>query len=179
MTPNQVILVDENDNPIGVMEKMEAHQKALLHRAISVFVFNSKGEWLLHQRALQKYHSKGLWTNCSCSHPFPNELSIDAANRRLKEEMGLQTELMEVFSFTYKQELENHLTEHEYDHVFVGITDELPTPNSDEVASYKYVDYHTMQLDIHANPANYTAWFKLIYDKVNFEKIQNVIATKM
>ena len=118
-----VILVDENDNETGMMEKMEAHQKALLHRAISVFICNTKGEWLLQRRASNKYHSSCLWTNACCSHPHPGETYSKAASRRLKEEMGIETLLTEIFSFTYKANMENGLTEHELDHVFVGITD--------------------------------------------------------
>jgi len=166
MTETEVILVDENDLEIGKMEKMEAHQKALLHRAISVFIVNSKGEWLLQQRTYDKYHSKGLWTNCCCSHPFPGETSIDAANRRLMEEMGLETRLKEIFSFSYIQELENNLTEHEFDHVFVGITDEKPQPHPDEVMDYGYFSFENLKKDIDAHPDNYTAWFKLIYQQV-------------
>src|SRR5690606_3613335 len=128
-----VILVDENDNETGTMQKMEAHQKALLHRAISVFICNSNGEWLLQKRALQKYHSNGLWTNTSCSHPFPGESNLDAANRRLFEEMGIKAGLTEIFTFIYKEQLDNELTEHELDHVFFGISDVEPEINPDEV----------------------------------------------
>ena len=166
MIENEVILVDVNDNPIGTMEKMEAHEKAVLHRAISVFIVNSQGEWLLQQRTLDKYHSKGLWTNTSCSHPYPGESSLDAANRRLTEEMGLKAELTELFSFTYKQELENNLTEHEYDHVFYGISDELPQPNPNEVMDYEYISFTEMKKNVEQHPENYTAWFKLIYERV-------------
>lgn len=162
----KVILVDANDHPIGEMEKMEAHVKGLLHRAISVFIFNSKGEWLLHRRAMEKYHSKGLWTNTSCSHPFPDEPTADAALRRLKFEMNLDTELKELFHFTYKAELENGLTEHEIDHVFVGYSDALPVPNPDEVMDYTYISVENLNSDIALHPANYTEWFKLIYKRV-------------
>jgi len=166
MKENEVILVDENDCPIGTMEKMEAHVKALLHRAISVFIINSNGEWLLQQRTLDKYHSKGLWTNTCCSHPFPEETSRDAANRRLMEEMGLETTLKELFSFKYIQELENNLTEHEYDHVFVGVSDFLPKPHPDEVMDFKYVSYDYLKQDLELHPEEYTAWFKLIFERV-------------
>ena len=169
-----VILVDKNDNQIGVMEKMEAHRKALLHRAISVFICNSKGKWLLQRRSLNKYHSNGLWTNSCCSHPYPNESAIEAANRRLMEEMGLECELEELFSFTYIEALDNKLTEHEFDHVFFGITDELPSHNSDEVLEWKYIDYHKMVEDIHQNPDDYTVWFKKIFKRVNL----HILSTK-
>jgi len=166
MIENEVILVDTNDKPIGTMEKMEAHEKALLHRAISVFIFNDEGKWLLQQRTYDKYHSKGLWTNTSCSHPFPGEDSLSAANRRLNEEMGMSADLKEVFSFTYKQELENGLTEHEFDHVFIGFSNELPKPNPDEVMSYKYISTIDLIKDVELNPENYTVWFKLIFERV-------------
>ena len=170
MTHNKqdyVILVDANDNEIGSMQKMEAHQKALLHRAISVFICNSNGEWLLHKRALQKYHSNGLWTNTSCSHPAPGESSLEAANRRLWEEMGLKADLVEVFSFTYKEQLDNELTEHEIDHVFFGITDDKPVINPDEVNDWKYVSFNELQADANKNPEKYTVWFLKIFERVN------------
>lgn len=166
MIDNDVILVDEFDQPIGTMEKMEAHVKAALHRAISVFIFNSKGEWLLQRRAIEKYHSRGLWTNTSCTHPAPGETSLEAAHRRLHEEMGLKAELREVFSFKYIQELENNLTEHEYDHVFVGYSDELPVPNPDEVMDYKYISYQDLSQEVAVSPEKFTAWFKMIYERV-------------
>lgn len=166
MIENEVILVDANDQPIGKMEKMEAHEKALLHRAISVFIFNNDGKWLLQQRTYDKYHSKGLWTNTSCSHPFPAEDSLSAANRRLNEEMGMRAELKEIFSFTYKQELENGLTEHEFDHVFIGFSNELPKPNPDEVMDYNYISTIDLIKDVAQNPENYTVWFKLIFERV-------------
>ncbi len=162
-----VILVDENDNEIGAMQKMEAHQKALLHRAISVFVCNSNGDWLLQRRALHKYHSNGLWTNTSCSHPFPGESSLDAANRRLFEEMGLTADLVEIFSFTYKEPLDNKLTEYELDHVFFGITDDKPIINADEVYDWKYIPFNELQADVIMNPENYTVWFLKIFNRVN------------
>lgn len=166
MIDNDVILVDEFDRQIGTMEKMEAHVKAVLHRAISVFIFNSKGEWLLQRRALEKYHSPGLWTNTSCTHPAPGETSPEAAHRRLHEEMGMRAELREVFSFKYIQELENNLTEHEYDHVFVGISDVLPVPNAGEVVDYKYISFEDLHREVSENPEKFTAWFKLIYERV-------------
>ena len=120
-----VILVDEKDNQIGVMEKMEAHRKANLHRALSVFIINSAGEWLLQKRAMDKYHSRGLWSNTCCSHPFPGENIVAAAKRRLMEEMGLHCELKELFSFIYKEKLDNEITEYEYDYVFAGIATKI------------------------------------------------------
>lgn len=158
-----IILVNENDEQIGIMPKLEAHEKALLHRAFSVFIFNSKGEVLMQQRAEHKYHSGGLWTNTCCSHPFPGENTLEAANRRLLEEMGLKSTLNFVFKFQYKAVFDNELTEHEIDHVFVGKTDEIPTINPDEVASYKYMTIHEIQQDIARFPENYTVWFRIIF----------------
>jgi isopentenyl-diphosphate delta-isomerase len=166
MTEVFVILVDEQDNQIGLMQKTEAHQKALLHRAISVFICNSRGEWLLHRRALDKYHSSGLWTNTCCSHPLPGETSIDAANRRLKEEMGMECHLDELFSFTYKEALDNDLTEHEFDHVFSGISDIIPIINPDEVHEFKYMKFNDLRNDVGLNPHNYTVWFRKIFERV-------------
>ena len=164
-----VVLVDEQDNEIGKMEKQQAHIEGKLHRAISVFIFNTKGEYLLQQRALNKYHSPGLWTNTCCSHPRHGETAISAAQRRLMEEMGLQCQLKEIFSFVYKVTFENHLTEHEYDHVFIGITDSLPIPNIAEVAAYKYITKDQLLQDININAGNYTAWFKICLPQVVLE----------
>jgi len=166
MSNTFVILVDSDDNQIGVSEKMEAHRKALLHRAVSVFICNTKGEWLLQRRALSKYHSNGLWTNTCCSHPHPNETSIDAANRRLKEEMGMECKLKELFNFTYKEILDNELTEYEFDHVFLGITDDTPKINIEEVMEWKYISFIDLKNDIEQNPNNYTVWFKKIFERV-------------
>ncbi len=157
----KVVLVDEFDNAIGLMEKQEVHIKGLLHRAISVFVFNSDGELLIHQRAEGKYHSALLWTNTCCSHPRDGEPVDKAASRRLYEEMGISCELEKVFSFVYKAELTNGLTEHELDHVFVGITDDLPKPDLTEVTAWKYVSQEELTKDVVANPDIYTEWFKL------------------
>ncbi len=177
MSDTFVILVGSYDNQIGVSEKMEAHRKALLHRAVSVFIINSKGEWLMQRRALSKYHSNGLWTNTCCSHPNPNESSIDAAHRRLLEEMGMSCELNELFSFTYKEVLDNELTEYEFDHVFIGITDEKPTINLDEVMEYKYIIFSDLQKDIELNPNNYTVWFKMIFERVNELNLKKIVNT--
>ncbi len=163
----EVILVDEKDNEVGLMEKMEAHKKALLHRAVSVFIINANDEWLLQRRVLSKYHSGGLWTNTCCTHPFPNETNMDAANRRLRQEMGMQTYLSELFSFTYKEPLDNELTEYEVDHVFIGISNFEPRMNPEEVLDFKYINYKKLDLDIKKNPENYTVWFKKIHQHVN------------
>jgi isopentenyl-diphosphate Delta-isomerase len=161
-----VILVDENDVQTGIIGKMEAHKLGLLHRAISVFVINSSGEWLIQRRALDKYHSKGLWTNTCCSHPYPGESIMDAANRRLMEEMGLQCELNELFTFIYKEKVDSDLFEHELDHVFIGITDENPVINTKEVYDWKLINFHELHEDVKNNPENYTYWFKKIYQKI-------------
>ncbi len=163
----QVILVVELDNELGVMEKILAHQKALLHRAFSIFVFNERGQLLLQQRALSKYHSPGLWTNTCCSHPRPNEETYDAANRRLKEEMGFECELAYQFNFIYKAELDQGLTEHEFDHVFFGMYNGTINPNAEEVLDYKFVDVQDVLFDMDTNPDKYTIWFKIIFNKLS------------
>lgn len=165
MTEELVILVDRNDNQIGVMPKMEAHEKGLLHRAFSVFVFNDNNELLLQQRALDKYHSPGLWTNTCCSHQREGENNIAAGKRRLQEEMGFQTDLKEVTSFIYKAPFDNGLTEHEFDHILIGNYNDSPTPNPDEVADWKWVPLEDVALDIKQHPEKYTAWFQIIFDK--------------
>lgn len=163
----QVVLVDEKDNEVGVMEKILAHEKALLHRAFSVFIFNDKGELLLQQRAASKYHSPSLWTNTCCSHPRPSETNLSAAERRLKEEMGFVCDLTYQFNFIYKAELDKGLTEHELDHVFFGTYNGPVTPNPEEVSNFKFVSMNEVLNDIRINPENYTVWFKIIFDKVN------------
>jgi isopentenyl-diphosphate delta-isomerase len=163
----KVILVDENDVETGLMGKTEAHEKGLLHRAVSVFIVNSDGEWLLQRRALNKYHSAGLWTNTCCSHPLPGESTVDAAKRRLFEEMGLTCDLVPLFNFTYREILENGLIEHELDYVFLGIADDIPVINDLEVAEFKYFNYREMEIDIKTNPENYTIWFRKIFKQVN------------
>ena len=168
----QVILVDREDVAIGVMGKMFAHETGELHRAFSVFVFNQQGELLLQQRALDKYHSAGKWTNTCCSHPRPGELTLDAANRRLLEEMGMVCNLNYEFNFLYESSFSNDLTEHEIDHVYFGISDDLPIINPEEVASYKYVNLEDLNKDIIDNPDNYTAWLKVCFNKVlDFKKV--------
>lgn len=165
MNEEKVILVNENDEPIGTMGKMEAHEKALLHRAFSVFVFNKKGETLLQQRAAHKYHSPLLWTNTCCSHQRVGESNTEAGRRRLMEEMGFTTALEDVLSFIYKAPFDNGLTEHEFDHVMVGYFDGEPNPNPEEVASHKWMTLEAVKEDMSANPQYYTAWFRIIFDK--------------
>jgi len=161
----QVILVNERDEKIGLMPKLEAHQKGILHRAFSIFVFNDKNELMLQQRALNKYHSPGLWTNTCCSHQRDGETSLDAGKRRLEEEMGFTTPLRATNSFIYKAPFDNGLTEHELDHVLVGNYNGNPKINQTEVASWKWMTLEQVQKDIEINPDNYTVWFKIIFDK--------------
>lgn len=162
-----VIIVDTNDKILGEMEKMEAHRHAHLHRAVSVFIFNSKGQLLLQKRSSHKYHSSGLWSNTVCTHPCPDERNEDAAIRRLKEEMGIaHTKLTKLFDFIYKEKLDNGLTEYEYDHVFTGISDIIPNPLPTEASDYKYVDPETLLGHIRSNPDEYTVWLRKIIDRV-------------
>lgn len=171
MTEENVILVNENDEQIGLMPKMEAHEKALLHRAFSVFIFNEKDELMLQQRAHSKYHSPGLWTNTCCSHQREGETNIQAGKRRLQEEMGFTTELKDTVSFIYKAPFDNGLTEHEYDHILVGKYDDEPVLNPDEAAGYKWLSLEDVKKDMEINPQLYTAWFKIIFDKY-YQSIQ-------
>ena len=164
MSEEKVILVDKNDNQVGLMPKLEAHKKGVLHRAFSIFIFNSKYELLLQKRASAKYHSGGLWTNTCCSHPREGEDIFDAANRRLNEEMGIKTSLRKVYDFIYKAELDNQLTEHEFDHVFYGVYDNDPILNKDEADDFKWVDMETLNNDIVKNEDNYTVWFKIAFE---------------
>ncbi|WP_406683384.1 isopentenyl-diphosphate Delta-isomerase [Seonamhaeicola sp. MEBiC1930] len=165
MIEEKVILVNENDEQIGLMPKMEAHEKAVLHRAFSVFIFNDKNELMLQQRALDKYHSPGLWTNTCCSHQRDGETNIEAGKRRLQEEMGFVTELEETISFIYKAPFDNGLTEHELDHVLIGKYNNEPSINLNEVASWKWMALEDVKNDIILNPDLYTEWFKVIFDK--------------
>ena len=158
-----VILVDVLDNQLGLMPKMEAHEKAVLHRAFSVFIFNDKDELMLQQRAAHKYHSPLLWTNTCCSHQRDGESNIEAGKRRLIEEMGFKTNLKEIFSFVYKAPFDNGLTEHELDHVMIGNFNGTPKINTDEVASYKWMTLEEVKKDIELQPKLYTAWFKIIF----------------
>ena len=173
MNEEHVILVNKDDEQIGVMPKMEAHEKALLHRAFSVFVFNSKNELMLQQRALHKYHSPGLWTNTCCSHQREGESNLQAGRRRLQEEMGFVTDLEETISFIYKAPFDNALTEHELDHIMIGYYNEAPEINKDEVADWKWMSLEDVKMNINLHPEIYTAWFKIIFEKF-YESI-NVI----
>lgn len=163
MAEEHVILVNEKDQEIGLMPKLEAHQKAVLHRAFSVFIFNSENELMLQQRASNKYHSPNLWTNTCCSHQRSGESNIQAGTRRLYEEMGFTTSLKEVTSFIYKAPFDNGLTEHELDHIMVGYYNEDPVINSDEVEDWKWMKIEDVKKDISLNPDLYTAWFKIIF----------------
>ena len=165
MEEEKVILVNQNDEQIGTMPKMEAHEKALLHRAFSVFVMNDKGETMVQQRAGHKYHSPLLWTNTCCSHQREGESNIQAGKRRLQEEMGFVTELKELFSFVYKAPFDNGLTEHEFDHVMMGHYNGEPNINPEEVASWKWMKPLDIKDDMLKSPEKYTAWFKIIFDK--------------
>ena len=166
MHQEQVILVDEQDHELGLMEKMEAHQKGLLHRAFSVFLFDHNGNMLLQQRAKDKYHSPSLWTNTCCSHPRPGESVHEAANRRLMEEMGIKAKINKAFHFIYKASLDQGLTEHELDYVFVGNYEGDINPNSLEVSNYLYISKDELQKKLDSNADNFTVWFKIAYPKV-------------
>ena len=165
MIEESVILVNENDEQIGLMPKQEAHEKAALHRAFSVFIFNDENEIMLQQRALNKYHSPGLWTNTCCSHQRNGESNLEAGKRRLQEEMGFTTKLAESISFIYKTPFDNGLTEHEYDHVLVGNYNDKPIINKDEVADWKWMSVEDVKSDIITHPEKYTEWFKIIFEK--------------
>lgn len=167
----KVILVDERDNPIGDMEKMEAHRKGLLHRAFSILVFNSKGEVLLQKRSQGKYHSGGLWTNTCCSHPQPGENLEAAVRKRLKHEMGIDVKPEFVYKFIYRASLTDNLTEHEYDHVFIGTFDGEPDVNDHEVEDWKFINVKILRNDMLRNPDAYTCWFRLIINHPEFDTI--------
>lgn len=169
-----VILVNEKDEPIGTMEKIEVHQKGLLHRAFSVFIFNEKGEMLLQKRAACKYHSPGLWTNTCCSHPQPGSEIISAASQRLQEEMGFTTSLEKAFHFIYKATFDNGLTEYEFDHVLLGNYDGPINPNAEEVEDYLYLSLTEIKNLLQSNPSDYTPWFKIA-----IPKIEDFIASKI
>jgi len=162
MKEEYVILVNEDDREIGQLEKLEAHRLGLLHRAFSIVLFNEKGELLLQQRAAHKYHSPLLWTNACCSHPRPDETVLDAAHRRLKEEMGMEAKIHQGFHFIYKAKLDQGLTEHELDHVVFAYANQKPTINTSEVEAYKWIDLAELIQDIEKYPHAYTAWFKIL-----------------
>jgi isopentenyl-diphosphate delta-isomerase len=177
----QVILVDTSDQQIGTAEKLQAHLLGQLHRAFSIFILNSQGQLLLQKRAKHKYHSGGLWTNTCCSHPRPEETLLDAAHRRLQEEMGMTCELQELFSFIYFAKLDRGLTEHEFDHVFVGYSDRPPILNPEEAEDWQWIDLQQLQSDIDNNPEAYTYWLRDCCDRfikhtANFTKLGNGVA---
>lgn len=165
----EVVLVDRNDLQVGTMEKLEAHRQGLLHRAVSVFLFNSRGEVMLQRRASTKYHSAGLWTNTCCSHPYPGEPAADAACRRLKEEMGIDAQLDFSHTFIYKTNLEGGLIEHELDHVFIGFYEGEPSLNPEEADQWKFVPMAELMNDINVNPDQYTVWMRLILQDSRFQ----------
>lgn len=166
MTAGAVILVDETDKPVGAAEKLEAHKQGLLHRAFSVFIFNSGGEMLLQQRAMHKYHSGGLWSNTCCSHPIPDEATESAAQRRLLEEMGIETPIEKVFDFIYKADFENGMTEHEFDHVFAGQYDGVFIANENEVMNFCYKAMSQVEKELSLQPETYTVWFRIAFPSV-------------
>lgn len=159
--PEQVVLVDENDRDLGHMEKIAAHREGMLHRAFSVFIFNSRGELLLQQRAQGKYHSAGLWSNTCCGHPRPGEATQQAAERRLKEEMGTTVQLHPALRFVYRADLDSGLVEHELDHVLVGRCDDDPDPDASEAMDWRWVGRSDLEKEVRAHPALFTAWFHL------------------
>lgn len=167
----QVILVDENDNEKGFMEKMEVHRLGLLHRALSVIVFNSRGELLLQQRAPHKYHSAGQWTNSCCSHPRPGEDTRQAAIRRLREEMGIDAEPMYAYTFIYKAQLDNDLIEHELDHVFTAHFDGEPIINKEEVADWRLISIDQLRHEVQLSPDRFTPWFRLMLGHPEFHDL--------
>ncbi|MEQ1676721.1 MAG: isopentenyl-diphosphate Delta-isomerase [Chitinophagaceae bacterium] len=166
MDRTNVILVDENDNPVGEAEKMQVHLDGSLHRAFSIFIFNSKGEMLLQQRAVSKYHSGGLWTNACCSHPEPGEETKDAAQRRLKEEMGFTVPVEKLFDFIYKASFDNGLTEYEFDHVYAGSYEGPIDFNKEEVMAHCYASMEALEASLLSEPDKYTAWFHIAFPKI-------------
>jgi isopentenyl-diphosphate delta-isomerase len=179
MGKQDLILVDEMDRPVGTMDKMEAHRQGLLHRAFSVFIFNGKGEMLLQQRADEKYHSPGLWTNACCSHPYPGEEVAAAATRRLNEELGFETKLEKLFSFTYRSQFENGLIEHEYDHVFVGVFEGTINADKAEVKGHEYLSLQQISNGLIERPERYTPWFHIAFPRIRewaVEKLGTAVA---
>ena len=171
MQEEKVVLVDKNDNKLGLMPKMEAHLKGELHRAFSVIIFNTQGKILLQKRASTKYHTPNLWSNTCCSHQRDNEDNISAGKRRLSEEMGFITDLFNFDSFIYRVEFSNGLIEHENDHIMIGVFDGVPKPNLNEVDEWKWIDIDILANDMEINPENYTAWFIIIMNKY-FESLK-------
>lgn len=179
MEENKVILVNEHDDMIGIMDKLEAHKQGLLHRAFSIFIFNTKGDMLLQQRAISKYHSGGLWTNACCSHPKPGENTKGAAQRRLKEELGFETLIEKIFDFTYKAEFENGLVEHEFDHVFAGGYEGKLDVDPDEVSDFCYKEVSEIKNMLQTHPQKFTAWFHIAFPKIEewwASRYQNISA---
>lgn len=166
MDKELIIEVDSLDNEIGAIEKMEAHQKGVLHRAFSIFIFNSKKELLLQKRAKNKYHSGGLWTNTCCSHPHPSVPIEKTLEEKLMQEMGLKPPLQHQFHFIYRCEFDNHLIEHELDHVYFGFTDELPNPNPEEADDWKYMNMEDLKVDLYSHPDKYTVWLQICFTQV-------------
>lgn len=167
----EVILVDENDNSVGTMEKMEAHRKGVLHRAFSILIFNSNGDMLIQKRASSKYHSGGLWTNACCSHPLPNEPVEAATRRRLKFEMGIDLSPDYAYKFIYRTELDKDLIEHELDHVFTGTFDGVPDVNPEEVEDWKYIPVGDLRREINLFPEQFTCWFRMIVNHDEFSRL--------
>ncbi|HMC86602.1 MAG TPA: isopentenyl-diphosphate Delta-isomerase [Chitinophagaceae bacterium] len=163
MVIHDIILVNEQDEPVGTMEKMEVHRKALLHRAFSIFIFNSRGEMLLQQRSLRKYHSAGLWTNACCSHPKPGEDTLPAAETRLQYEMGFGTVLTKIFEFTYRSVFDNGLTEYEFDHVYAGLYDGIISPAKEEVNDYCFKSVGAVKESLQSHPSKYTTWLAIAF----------------
>ncbi len=176
MQVEYVILVNKNDLPLGTMEKMEAHEKGILHRAFSVFIFNKEGKILLQRRSLDKYHSSGLWTNTVCSHPRAGEKIVDAVHRRLVEEMGIDADVERLFSFVYNADVGDGLREHEYDHVFIGVSNTIPKPNPEEVGDWKYMDFDALVSDVQKHPEKYTVWFRIALKEVEKHKSKLLVS---
>jgi isopentenyl-diphosphate delta-isomerase len=175
MVKQQVVLVDKNNKKIGVEEKIKAHKESKLHRAFSIFIFNSNGELLIQQRAKTKYHSGGLWSNTVCSHPKPNETYLQAAHRRLKEEMGFDCKLKKLFCFIYNAGFQNGLIENEYDCVFIGKFNRKPKPNPEEVMNYKWIFIKELKQDIVRHPNKYSVWLKIALNKFKNSDIKKIL----
>jgi isopentenyl-diphosphate Delta-isomerase len=162
-----LIKVDENDTPLGVIGKNEAHINNVLHRAFSVFIFNENGEWLLQKRAATKYHSPDLWSNSCCGHPQPGDDTRTAAEKRLSEEMGIHCKLFSAGKFLYRADLANGMKEHEFDHLFIGFTNQLPILNEEECSAFRYINFNSLEKEITSHPETFTAWFKMLYHRIN------------